>query len=117
MDTTIAEQFAKIMRDKMTPELHAARREKEERKRQGREVYFIIDDNLVKIGFSYYPKSRLDQIKTSRPHARLLGSVAGGTKLEKEIHAKLSEYSYGGEWFYYTYESSIIINKYLSGEL
>jgi hypothetical protein len=99
---------------------------KEEMKRKGeaqnkksaeremrRKVYFILDKDLVKIGFSEDPESRLNQIKTSRPTAVLLGCVSGGMKLEKEIHQKLGAWKHSREWFYYTAETKTIIEGYL----
>jgi len=82
--------------------------------RANRKVYFIIDEGLVKVGFSEFPFARLDQIKTSRPSAFLLGEVKGGTKLEKEIHNRLSKWHFDREWFYYSEEVRNIIKEYLS---
>lgn len=83
------------------------------RRRDNRNVYFIVDGGLVKVGVSEYPEGRLDQIKTSRPSAKLLGYVKGGFELEKEIHNKLEKFKFGREWFYHNQEVNNIIEGYL----
>ena len=105
-------EFAKIMLKSWTPELQAFHEEKMRRKRDARYVYFILDSNLVKVGFSADPEGRLLHIQTSRPRAKLLGYIKGGTELEKEIHRKLKEYKYGREWFFYEPKVQNIIDEY-----
>jgi hypothetical protein len=109
--------FREAMKAHMTPEhmaaKHAIHEERLNRRRNNRNVYFIVDDGLVKVGVSEYPESRLDAIKTSRPSAKLLGYVKGGFKLEKEIHNKLEKFKFGREWFYYSQEVHNIIEGYL----
>jgi len=87
--------------------------EKLKKIRSNRKVYFILSGNKVKVGFSEYPESRIGAIKTSRPDAKLLGYIDGGTDIEKRIHLELQSWSAGREWFYYTHEVQQIIEKYL----
>ena len=73
--------------------------EKISRKRENRRVYFIQDGDRIKIGFSEFPDFRLDQLKTAIPNAELLGSVLGGTELEKQLHEKFKHLHIDREWF------------------
>lgn len=104
--------FREAMAKTWTPECAKIHEEKIQKKRDQRNVYFILDGGFVKVGFSVYPEGRLSCIQTSNPRARLLGYIKGGCQLEKEIHRKLAEYKYDREWFYYTEEVSEIINQY-----
>jgi hypothetical protein len=115
MDEELRNRFAKALigDDAAVKRRHDAHEEKVNIKRGKRKVYFIVDGDVIKIGFSEYPLARLDQIKTSRPSAYLLGEVKGGTELEKEIHTRLSEWHFGREWFHYNHEVANIIKEYL----
>jgi hypothetical protein len=84
------------------------------RTRENRKIYFIIDDGLVKVGYSEYPHARLDQIKTSRPKARILNTIRWKTGLERKIHKAMSKWHYGGEWFYYNLQTQKIIEEYIN---
>lgn len=106
-------KFAEALMKVRSPEAAAYREEKLNRKRNNRKVYFIVDGGLIKIGVSEYPEARLDEIKTSRPFARLLGFIDGGYELEKNIHTLLAKYNYGREWFYYNKEVNNVIKDYL----
>jgi len=92
-------------------------RKKEAHQRRARErVYFIQCEGFVKIGYSHSPIRRLDAIQTSNPFAcRLLGTVAGGSAVELELHQALAEHRHVGEWFRLTPEVRAIIDGLLQG--
>lgn len=73
------------------------------------EVYFIgIDDQIVKIGRSVNPASRLMQVRQGsslmpegydRKRVELLGTTPGGSRLESKLHYTLRLHRLRGEWF------------------
>ncbi len=65
-------------------------------------IYIIgnLDYNLVKIGFSKKPNSRLGSIQTGCPFKIYIIAIFSGTmRTEKDLHEKYSEYRTNGEWF------------------
>lgn len=72
-------------------------------------VYFMgIDDQIVKIGRSLHPKSRLVSIRNGGSlmpdgfdpkRAEILGTVPGGAVLEAKLHQALRPHRLKGEWF------------------
>ena len=114
MDEKLRREFVRALMpfEKIAHDAHELRIQK---KRGARNVYFILDDGLIKVGFSEFPENRLLQIKTARPSARLIGYIPGGAGLEKEIHRKLAKYKFDKEWFYYTFETREIVSQYLRG--
>jgi hypothetical protein len=68
-------------------------------------VYFIGNDEFVKIGYSTDPKNRLKYIQSGHPHKlKLFGCIRGDMKLERELHEKFKEHRLNGEWFTYSLE-------------
>jgi hypothetical protein len=65
-------------------------------------VYFAQSEwhRTIKIGFSTCVPNRLSML-TYQKHTpvTLLGWVAGGPKVEREMHAKFDEFALGHEWF------------------
>jgi len=49
-------------------------------------VYFARSGNQVKIGSAFNPPRRVESFRTARPGIKLLGHVAGGRKLETQLH-------------------------------
>lgn len=66
-------------------------------------IYLIVmNDEFLKVGVSVDPVARLECLQTGNPHQlRLIGSVSGGPKLEREFHKLLRPYWAHREWFYY----------------
>jgi len=65
-------------------------------------VYFIKQNEFVKIGYTNRFKSRLIQLQTSSPvKLEVLGIVKGDIEDEKKYHNLFKEYSSNGEWFHY----------------
>lgn len=65
-------------------------------------VYFIQagDDGPVKVGRSADPRDRLMQLQTSHfAVLHLRAVVAGGPRLEGELHRRLRDHRLLGEWF------------------
>ena len=65
-------------------------------------VYFIADleKDVVKIGVSKNPKSRLKQLQTSNSNKlALLGYIEGNFPEEKQLHLYFGKYKKEGEWF------------------
>jgi len=65
-------------------------------------VYFIEDDDRVKIGSSVDPNSRLKEIRAHRGDASLMGYIPGDHKLEHSLHERWSALRLEGEWFQFT---------------
>jgi hypothetical protein len=105
--------FAPYMTAEMCRERDRIYEERMQIKRNNRKVYFILYGNLLKVGYSEYPEARLEQIKTSCPSARLIGSINGGIELEKEIHSRLKESHYDREWFWFSDEAQRIVKEYV----
>jgi len=75
-------------------------------------IYFIelLGSEVIKIGFSRDPESRLRQMQTSNPHElRMLKVISGGYEKEAEIHEKFSKNRVRGEWF----KASKKLRKYI----
>jgi hypothetical protein len=65
-------------------------------------VYFVTTDvsRLTKIGRAQNVETRLKAIQTGNHEPlSLLGVLAGGKELEREIHAMLADTRVRGEWF------------------
>jgi hypothetical protein len=54
-------------------------------------VYFASSGELVKIGVAFNPPHRVKSFRTARPDIKLLGHVAGGRKLEAQLHQQFSK--------------------------
>jgi hypothetical protein len=64
-------------------------------------VYFIqAGGGDIKIGFSDNPAKRLAQLQTGQPQRlRLLATIPGDARREREIHARFARHRRQGEWF------------------
>lgn len=68
-------------------------------------VYYALDGERVKIGFSRHPLMRITQMRTHLPTVRLVAVEPGGRDLEVARHGQFSTYrldeggSAGREWF------------------
>ncbi len=85
-------------------------------------VYIVqcTGTDRVKIGFSAQPYLRLKKLSTSSPYPlRLVKSVAGDYKTEREFHRHFAEYRRHGEWFEFTDEMLYFMDRRLanSGEV
>jgi len=80
-----------------------------EARRKAQTVYFIRCEQYVKIGISYNPAGRLQQIKSSGgslipkrmdfTQAAIIATEPGGFDREQELHAKFAHLRDRGEWF------------------
>lgn len=65
-------------------------------------VYFIQAENggPIKIGVAKDPAKRLTELQATSPYTLLiLGTVGGGFRREKELHAQFADWRLHGEWF------------------
>jgi hypothetical protein len=67
-------------------------------------IYFVREkgnpDGLVKVGCSFDPYERLQQLQMFSPvRLALLGFLQGDRKVEKDFHRALKEQHAWGEWF------------------
>ena len=63
-------------------------------------VYAVRVGNYIKIGYTTNVLSRLQTIKTHAPtDVHLIGTFAGGRRLERVLHQRFSEHRANGEWF------------------
>ena len=53
----------------------------------------------VKIGYSKNPSQRIKQLRTGNPEIKMLHTVKTFKRMEKLLHAELSDKRYNGEWF------------------
>ena len=71
--------------------------------RQTQDVYFIQaggPDGPIKIGISYEVARRLYSLQRSNPlPLKLLATVPGGARLERELHERFAAQRLHGEWF------------------
>lgn len=78
-------------------------------------IYFVFRgirrSPRIKIGFSTDVEKRIAGLQTASPELlKLLGSVPGTIRQEKEIHAVLASESVGGEW----YEPSHLVRSFVA---
>jgi len=75
---------------------HAEAQRETERvaRRKSERVYFARLGNLIKIGVSVDPPSRVQSF-----NAGLIGFVEGGRELEKQLHEEFAGMRERGEWF------------------
>lgn len=62
-------------------------------------IYFVQNEDKVKIGVSNNIESRLNDIKKHIPDCHLIGYCEGGIDLEKQIHNYLIDCKLHNEWF------------------
>jgi hypothetical protein len=75
-------------------------------------IYFARSGNLVKIGFATDIKQRISTLKTiSSTPPKLIFSIKGTAKEEREIHGKFSHLRHHGEWFHFGEEIKSYINS------
>lgn len=74
-----------------------------------KKVYFIRAGDRVKVGVSWNPDQRLDDLRKHNPDVELLGSVDGAFDVERAFHRKLEEHALGNEWFRWCDEVSWVI--------
>jgi hypothetical protein len=68
-----------------------------EDKKRYKYTYLMRDGNQCKIGTSVDPEKRVCQLKTARPHIRLV--CYGRKASESGMHKRFKDYHTGGEWF------------------
>jgi hypothetical protein len=75
-------------------------------------VYFIRQQDKIKIGYSKNVDARLRQLQTSSPvKLELVGYIEGDQETEKQLHELFDDYRLSGEWFSYSEE----IQDHISG--
>ena len=75
-------------------------------------VYFatlVNDESLVKIGCSLNIERRLKTVAASMGDVRLIGTLPGGQKVEKEYHDMFRHLRSEGEWFKFNDEIRSVI--------
>lgn len=77
-------------------------------------VYFIEAANvaMVKIGIAKNVEKRLVDLQTASPvKLRIIATLPGGMKLEKELHRQFGHLRSHGEWFHLTDEILTYIDR------
>lgn len=74
-------------------------------------IYFIqAGEGPVKIGVAKNVEQRLAALQTAHYEPlRVLKTINGGLKAERQIHSRLSSFRLAGEWFKWTAEVQAII--------
>lgn len=81
-------------------------------KKRPQKVYFIGNGGKVKIGISISPQARLKEMEVSNHgELKLLATLPGGRKRERELHRRFMQYHIRGEWF----ELVTPIKKFIAG--
>jgi len=63
-------------------------------------VYAVRQGNYIKIGLSRNVANRLRELQTSSPEPlHLVGTFAGGRRLERLLHQRFADHRVRGEWF------------------
>src|SRR6266481_301165 len=62
-------------------------------------IYFFRSGELIKIGWSKEPASRLRELSTGNPNLELVATMEGNRKSETELHRRFSHLRHKGEWF------------------
>ena len=65
-------------------------------------IYYVLSRrmNLIKIGHSANPKTRLQQIRVLVPDAELLTTEFGDHEEERQQHVRFADFRERGEWFH-----------------
>lgn len=79
-------------------------------------IYFILDSysNAVKIGYTTLKgfSKRLENLQVGTPYdLKILGTIWGNKKIEKELHSKFKYLHIRGEWFTYSKELEEYLNE------
>jgi hypothetical protein len=74
-------------------------------------VYFMLSNNLIKIGFSKNVAERLKALKTGNADIVLLKVISGDLQDETRLHDKFVHLHKTGEWFFATKELKEYINE------
>lgn len=62
-------------------------------------VYVLHDGNVCKIGWSRYPRQRVEGLLSQSPYATVIAVAAGGNKEERMLHKEFACERDSGEWF------------------
>ena len=63
-------------------------------------IYFIANNNCVKIGYTDVPNGRFSQLQTSSPDKlEMLLLLSGGRETETDLHNSFRDLRLSGEWF------------------
>ena len=116
----VAQRTADMHRDRLAREadvdLNLVRDAREALRRSNARVYFfaLLDQDLVKIGYSTDPESRVKQFRsrtgclfpdgTDPSNGELMGTIAGGHFTENMLHQRHRRFRVAGEWFRLTDE-------------
>lgn len=93
---------------------------------KSRVYFFGIDDQIVKIGRSLRPETRLTQIRQGsglmpaghdRKRVELLGTIPGGARVEAQLHKLLRPHRLVGEWFSQHPDVVAVMAYLLAGEM
>lgn len=80
-------------------------------------VYFALADfaDAVKIGFSAYPRSRVEALdRSSAIPVRLICAARGGSDLETALHVRFAHWRERYEWFRYSPEIKTYVEELLA---
>lgn len=79
-------------------------------------VYVIraMESDRIKIGIAENPTRRLLELQIGSPeHLELIGTAAGGRRLEVRLHAELHRDRLHGEWFEFSDHVALIVGNLL----
>ena len=113
-DLLKTERIRKIIDTEVMPFFKKPKpKEVNEIKKKTSYVYFIQQNNKLKIGKSVNPKKRMKTFQTGSPYKlKLLGFFKGSYSAEDKVFEDLKEYHVRGEWYEYCDEVCDYIKKY-----
>lgn len=86
--------------------------ENDKRSRSNRLVYFMRCGEKVKIGISFDPERRREELqRMNADELTIIHTEPGGKEREKELHLKFEDFRSHGEWFEYCDK----IEEYIGG--
>ena len=106
---TAAEDLIEVAGLEDEPEREPLPEDYFEQRRKAQTVYFMRCEGFVKIGMSFNPDNRLNQIRKGGgslfprrmdvASTSLIATEPGGFDREKELHARFASLRHTGEWF------------------
>lgn len=89
--------------------------ERAEREARVQRVYFVHSGGLIKTGCSFDVPKRIKSLQTNATtEHRLIGSIPGGFKLERDWHTRFAHLRSHREWFHATGELLTAIDEALA---
>lgn len=74
-------------------------------------VYYVLDANEIKIGFSTNPWARIKELRVARPNATVVATERGNRTTEILRHEQFAKHRLKGEWFTFHNEIKVFVES------